>query len=82
MRGPIADAPGTWDPVPVTLPTYVAKEAASPRTVRTIDLDSTGVWSSGRIEADAELARQADQAEQTARDTESDGGTDRRVSGA
>ncbi|WP_183099283.1 divisome protein SepX/GlpR [Nocardioides pelophilus] len=52
--------PGGWDPVPVTLPTYVAKAAAG-RTVRTIDLDSTGVWSSGRNEADSELAREADQ---------------------
>ena len=43
--------PGLWDPVPVTLPTYVSKPAAR-RTVRTIDLDSTGVWTSGRTEAD------------------------------
>ncbi len=52
--------PGGWDPVPVTLPTYVAKAAAD-RTVRTIDLDSTGVWSSGRNAADSALAREADQ---------------------
>jgi len=52
--------PGGWDPVPVTLPTYVGKAAAG-RTVRTIDLDSTGVWSSGRNAADSALAREADQ---------------------
>jgi len=36
-----------WDPVPVTLPTYVHKPRA-PRTTRTIDLGSDGVQSSGR----------------------------------
>ena len=54
--------PRLWDPVPVTLPTYVSKPQAR-RTVRTIDLDSTGVWTSGRTEADAALAREADAAE-------------------
>lgn len=48
-----------WTPVAVPLPTYVAKAPAG-RTVRTIDLDSTGVWSSGRNEADSQLAREAD----------------------
>lgn len=51
-----------WDPVPITLPTYVAKAPAG-RSVRTIDLDSTGVWSSGRNEADSQLAREAESAE-------------------
>lgn len=55
--------PAMWDPVPVTLPTYVTKPAATRRTVRTIDLDSTGVWTSGRTDADAQLAREADEAE-------------------
>ncbi len=50
---------GMWDPVPTTLPTYVTKAPAS-RSVRTIDLDSTGVWTSGRTDADAALAREAD----------------------
>jgi hypothetical protein len=57
--------PDGWDPVPVTLPTYVSKESAT-RSVRTIDLDSTGVWSSGRNESDSRLAREADQAARTA----------------
>lgn len=48
--------PDSWDPVPVTLPTYVSKPVAS-RSVRTIDLDSTGVWTSGRSEADSALVR-------------------------
>ncbi|NYD43324.1 hypothetical protein [Nocardioides panaciterrulae] len=56
--------PALWDPVPVTLPTYVTKPAAARRTVRTIDLDSTGVWTSGRTEGDAALAREAEQADQ------------------
>jgi hypothetical protein len=59
--------PAMWDPVPVTLPTYVTKPAAARRTVRTIDLDSTGVWTSGRTDADAQLAREADEADKAAR---------------
>ena len=58
--------PDLWDPMPVTLPTYVSKPAAE-RTVRTIDLDSTGVWTSGRTEVDAALARQAEDDERTRR---------------
>jgi hypothetical protein len=58
----VAPGDSLWDPVPVTLPTYVSKPPAR-RTVRTIDLDSTGVWTSGRTEADAALARGADAAE-------------------
>jgi hypothetical protein len=57
--------PGLWDPVPVTLPTYVGKPAAQ-RTVRTIDLDATGVWTSGRSEADSRLARDAEAAQREA----------------
>jgi hypothetical protein len=62
----IAD-PSLWDPMPVTLPTYVGKPAAERRTVRTIDLDSTGVWTSGRTEGDAQIAREADDAARSAR---------------
>jgi len=58
---PETGAPIRWDPVPVTLPTYVAKEPAARRTVSTIDLDSTGVWTSGRSEADSALAREAEE---------------------
>jgi hypothetical protein len=56
---PAITDPSLWDPMPVTLPTYVSAPAAQ-RTVRTIDLDSTGVWTSGRTEADAAIARQAE----------------------
>jgi hypothetical protein len=56
----------SWDPVPVTLPTYVDKAEAA-RSVRTIDLDSTGVWSSGRNESDSKLAREAEGAARAAK---------------
>jgi hypothetical protein len=42
--------PGTlWDPIPITMPTYVSKPLA-PRTVRTIDLSGPGASSSARHE--------------------------------
>ncbi len=63
---PIARDPRLWDPVPVTLPTYVSKPPAR-RSVRTIDLDSTGVWTSGRSEADSALAREAESADRERR---------------
>jgi hypothetical protein len=59
--------PMLWDPVPVTLPTYVTKPAARRRTVRTIDLDATGVWTSGNTAVDSQLAREAEQADKAAR---------------
>jgi hypothetical protein len=71
--------PALWDPVPVTLPTYVSKPAAARRTVRTIDLDATDVWTSGRTDADARLAREAEAAERAARTTEKDGDDQRAV---
>jgi hypothetical protein len=45
-----------WDPLPMTLPTYVNKARAR-RTVRTIEL--TGISSSGHSETDSTLAREA-----------------------
>jgi hypothetical protein len=64
---PAITDPSLWDPMPVTLPTYVTAPAAARRTVRTIDLDSTGVWTSGHTEADTALAREADDAERLRR---------------
>lgn len=79
---PEGPAPGTWEPVPVTLPTYVAKAPAS-RTVRTIDLDSTGVWSSGRNAGDSELAREAEAQGRAERQARSEApGEQRRASGS
>ena len=49
-----------WDPVPITMPTYVSKPLA-PRTVRTIDLSGPGVTSSARqhhpVTADAPIEK-------------------------
>jgi hypothetical protein len=39
-----------WDPVPITMPTYVSKPLA-PRTVRTIDLSGPGITTPGRHDA-------------------------------
>jgi hypothetical protein len=88
---PAADAPavvtgevpvvGGWDMVPTTLPTYVSKPAAQRRTVSTIDLDSTGVWSSGHHDGDSALARSAEQSAKDAKAAREAGET-RRASGA
>src|SRR5690606_40517138 len=59
-----------WDPMPVTLPTYVGKDKALRRSVRTIDLGASDTWTSGRTEESAELAREADAAAATAREAE------------
>jgi hypothetical protein len=61
---PEAKASGAlWDPVPITLPTYVSKPLA-PRTVRTIDLSGPEVASSSSAElpvtADAPPASEAE----------------------
>lgn len=79
---PIASGDG-WELVPVTLPTYVSKPAAR-RTVSTIDLDSTGVWTSGHTAADSALAQQADavRAAGAASAGPAAATTQRRVSGA
>lgn len=46
-----AKRPGLlWDPIPITMPTYVSKPLA-PRTVRTIDLSGPGASSATRHEA-------------------------------
>lgn len=55
------DGESLWDPLPVTLPTYVHKAKAA-RTVRTIDLSAPGSWTSGRDEADTALVEQTAEA--------------------
>ena len=69
---------GGWDMVPTTLPTYVTKSTAQRRTVSTIDLDSTGVWSSGHNDEDSALARSAEKSARTTREADET----RRASGA
>jgi hypothetical protein len=59
------DGGSLWDPLPVTLPTYVGK-ARAPRSVRTIDLNGPGSWTSGRDEADSALVEQANAEEEQA----------------
>ena len=68
-----------WDPLPLTLPTYVSKPAAR-RTVRTIDLTQTGVTSSGHHAEDTKLARRAE-ADAKAQ-VESDANVQRKAAGA
>jgi hypothetical protein len=59
-----------WDPLPVTLPTYVTKPRAG-RTVRTIDFSQPHTWTSGHIEGeDVELPSRRE-----------DGGGERRAVG-
>lgn len=53
----LADDGALWDPLPLTLPTYVGKATAR-RTVRTIEL--TGMTSSGHDAGDSALAREAE----------------------
>ena len=44
-----ADGGSLWDPLPVTLPTYVDKPVAR-RTIRTIELSDPGLFSAGHDE--------------------------------
>ena len=39
----------TWEPLPVTVPTYVTKPRVG-RTIRTIEFGTAGAWTSGHIE--------------------------------
>lgn len=77
LAAPEMDDGGLWDPLPVTLPTYVTKARAR-RTVRTVEL-TAGMTSSGHDAADSALAREAAGAEVAAAEVESD---ERRVAGA
>lgn len=46
-----------WDPVDIPLPTYVSKDHAAARELPAFDFDDSGVWSSGRDDADSDLVR-------------------------
>ena len=84
MPDPVVDDgdPSRWDLRPVTLPTYVSKPAAAQRSVRTIDLESTGVWTSGRTEVDAELARAAEAERKAERATAAQADVEHRATGS
>jgi hypothetical protein len=47
-----------WDPLPITLPTYVTKDVAPARRVRTIDLSGATAYSAGRLPEAELLSRQ------------------------
>ena len=55
---PTEDGGTLWDPLPVTLPTYVTKPKAR-RTVRTIDLGEPGTWTSGHTAEDTQIVAKA-----------------------
>ncbi|HTY73420.1 MAG TPA: hypothetical protein VMI11_13510 [Actinomycetes bacterium] len=54
---------GTWEPVPVPLPTYVLAPKA-PRSVRVIDLTAPGAWTSGHLDEDELAALEEERREQ------------------
>jgi len=64
---PTEDGGTLWDPLPMTLPTYVSKPQAR-RTVRTIELGEPGTWTSGRTPQDAALVARAKDDEQAPED--------------
>jgi hypothetical protein len=67
IEAALADDGSLWDPLPLTLPTYVNKARAR-RTVRTIEL--TGINSSGHDQSDSALAREAEESGDAATDAE------------
>lgn len=75
VAAPQLDEAGLWDPLPVTLPTYVNKARAR-RTVRTIEI--TGMTSSGHDAADSELARTAEEAAKAEQAAETDAEAEQR----
>lgn len=79
VASPVLDDGGLWDPLPVTLPTYVNKARAR-RTVRTIEI--TGITSSGHDAADSELARTAEEATAVADEAADAEGEQRKAAGA
>lgn len=61
-----------WDPLPITVPTYVSKPRAG-RTVRTIEFGEPGTWTSGHVEGE--------QTELPATERDGDDGTERHAVG-
>lgn len=84
VAAPVLDEGGLWDPLPVTLPTYVTKARAR-RTVRTIEITgaAAGITSSGHDAADSALAAEAREAEQAASAAAVEGGVvEKKAAGA
>jgi hypothetical protein len=63
-----ADGESLWDPLPITLPTYVDKPAAA-RSYRTIDLDGPNTWSAGHSAADSKTVADGGAVERAASET-------------
>jgi hypothetical protein len=72
-----------WDPLPVTLPTYVTKDAAPARRVRTIDLSGAAAFSAGRLPEAELLSRQPETVEELGADgsRSEDGGASQAATG-
>jgi hypothetical protein len=66
-----SDGGSLWDPLPVTLPTYVDKPAAA-RSVRTIDLGEPGTWSAGHSAADSATAAAAEEPARSSAESEAE----------
>ncbi len=79
IEAALADEGSLWDPLPVTLPTYVGKARAR-RTVRTIEL--TGINSSGHDVSDSALARDAAEAAEQVEAAEQSEAEHRKAAGA
>jgi hypothetical protein len=79
IEAALADDGSLWDPLPLTLPTYVNKARAR-RTVRTIEL--TGINSSGHDQADTTLAREAKESTDAAKAAQDADAGERKVAGA
>ncbi len=75
----LASEGSLWDPLPMTLPTYVSKARAR-RTVRTIEL--TGISSSGHDETDSSLAREAAESAQESARADEETAARRKAAGA
>jgi hypothetical protein len=79
IEAALASDGSLWDPLPMTLPTYVSKARAR-RTVRTIEL--TGISSSGHDETDSTLAREAAASAREAAQADEESEARRKAAGA
>ena len=79
IEAALASDGSLWDPLPMTLPTYVNKARAR-RTVRTIEL--TGISSSGHDETDSTLAREAQESARESARADEESAARRKAAGA
>lgn len=70
-----------WNPVDVPLPTYVSKDHAAARELPAFDFDDSGVWSSGRDDADSDLVRRTAASASVETDDADEAGSQRRAVG-